>query len=156
MKKETGKPRYRWNGLAWILHRLALDLYQVPSEIEVKETHLAEQKLCPHGFVLADNVCGPCSEGRPMRMHSQEIAWIKLEVLKCALGIKSLGDKDLFERLESFYMGAYERGSQGYDESLLGAEERIASLTASLMEISREDPGGYFAAIADKALGNTT
>jgi len=23
--------------------------------------------LCPHGFVLADNVCGPCSEGRPNR-----------------------------------------------------------------------------------------
>lgn len=20
---------------------------------------------CPHGFVLADNVCGPCSKGRP-------------------------------------------------------------------------------------------
>ena len=23
--------------------------------------------LCPHGFVLADNICGPCSEGRPNR-----------------------------------------------------------------------------------------
>ena len=21
--------------------------------------------LCPHGFALADNICGPCSEGRP-------------------------------------------------------------------------------------------
>lgn len=25
------------------------------------------QALCPHGFVLADNTCGPCSEGRPTR-----------------------------------------------------------------------------------------
>jgi hypothetical protein len=25
--------------------------------------------LCPHGFVLADNTCGPCSEGRPNRLH---------------------------------------------------------------------------------------
>lgn len=24
-------------------------------------------ELCPHGFVLADNTCGPCSEGRPNR-----------------------------------------------------------------------------------------
>jgi hypothetical protein len=23
--------------------------------------------LCPHGFVLDDNTCGPCSEGRPNR-----------------------------------------------------------------------------------------
>lgn len=23
--------------------------------------------LCPHGMVLADDVCGPCSEGRPNR-----------------------------------------------------------------------------------------
>lgn len=25
------------------------------------------EPLCPHGMVLADNVCGPCSEGRPNR-----------------------------------------------------------------------------------------
>jgi len=24
-----------------------------------------EGELCPHGFVLAEMVCGPCSEGRP-------------------------------------------------------------------------------------------
>jgi hypothetical protein len=24
-------------------------------------------KLCPHGLPLAENICGPCSEGRPMR-----------------------------------------------------------------------------------------
>jgi hypothetical protein len=27
----------------------------------------ASQRLCPHGMPLADNVCGPCSEGRPNR-----------------------------------------------------------------------------------------
>lgn len=27
----------------------------------------AQQELCPHGFVLADNICGPCSEGRANR-----------------------------------------------------------------------------------------
>jgi hypothetical protein len=25
------------------------------------------EALCPHGFVVAENVCGPCSEGRPNR-----------------------------------------------------------------------------------------
>lgn len=25
----------------------------------------AVSALCPHGFVLAENICGPCSEGRP-------------------------------------------------------------------------------------------
>jgi hypothetical protein len=28
----------------------------------------APEALCPHGFVLADNLCGPCSEGRPNRV----------------------------------------------------------------------------------------
>jgi hypothetical protein len=27
----------------------------------------APETLCPHGLPLAENVCGPCSEGRPMR-----------------------------------------------------------------------------------------
>jgi hypothetical protein len=26
------------------------------------------REICPHGMVLADNVCGPCSEGRPNRI----------------------------------------------------------------------------------------
>lgn len=29
-------------------------------------------ELCPHGFVLADNTCGPCSEGRPNRTKGDE------------------------------------------------------------------------------------
>lgn len=27
--------------------------------------------LCPHGFVLSENVCGPCSEGRPNSPQSK-------------------------------------------------------------------------------------
>lgn len=32
----------------------------------------ADEALCPHGFVLADNVCGPCSEGRPNRRAADD------------------------------------------------------------------------------------
>jgi hypothetical protein len=35
---------------------------------------------------------------------------IKLAVLKVALGIKALEDKDLFETLEEFWISAYARG----------------------------------------------
>jgi len=31
---------------------------------------LETSALCPHGFVLAENTCGPCSEGRPNRKRS--------------------------------------------------------------------------------------
>lgn len=59
-------------------------------------------------------------------------AWVKLEILKCALGIKSLDDGELFKRLENFWAFAFERGSQGYDEHLLGAEAEIERLTKAL------------------------
>jgi hypothetical protein len=26
--------------------------------------------ICPHGFLLVDNVCGPCSKGEPNRPAS--------------------------------------------------------------------------------------
>lgn len=29
------------------------------------KTYVTTDELCPHGFVRAENVCGPCSEGRP-------------------------------------------------------------------------------------------
>lgn len=31
----------------------------------VESPSLETVALCPHGMPLADNVCGPCSEGRP-------------------------------------------------------------------------------------------
>jgi hypothetical protein len=31
-------------------------------------------ELCPHGYVLADNICGPCSEGRPNRRAEKTAA----------------------------------------------------------------------------------
>lgn len=34
--------------------------------INLREQNAAKG-FCPHGMVLADNVCGPCSEGRPNR-----------------------------------------------------------------------------------------
>lgn len=37
---------------------------------------LETSALCPHGMPLAENVCGPCSEGRPNRK----------ETLACPLG----------------------------------------------------------------------
>jgi hypothetical protein len=43
------------------------------------------------------------------------IADIKIEVLKVSLGIKSLEDKELFERLEQFWIDAYAKGRR--DES---------------------------------------
>jgi hypothetical protein len=40
--------------------------------------------LCPHGFALADNVCGPCSEGRPSK-PADEWAGIKE---RCEHGVR--------------------------------------------------------------------
>lgn len=42
---------------SWERYRAKID--ECPSE--------KSEPLCPHGMVLADNVCGPCSEGRPNR-----------------------------------------------------------------------------------------
>lgn len=28
--------------------------------------------ICPHGHPLADNTCGPCSKGRPMRTATEQ------------------------------------------------------------------------------------
>lgn len=33
--------------------------------VELEQKHKA--RLCPHGMPLAENICGPCSEGRPNR-----------------------------------------------------------------------------------------
>ena len=44
-----------------------------------------------------------------------DIAEVKIAVLQCALGIKSLEDKELFERLEQFWISAYARG-RGIDD----------------------------------------
>jgi hypothetical protein len=37
---------------------------------------------------------------------------VKIAVLRAALGIKSLEDKELFEKLEQFWYSAYQRGRQ--------------------------------------------
>lgn len=39
-----------------------------------------------------------------------DIADVKIAVLQCAMGIKSLQDKELFERLEKFWISAYALG----------------------------------------------
>jgi hypothetical protein len=39
-----------------------------------------------------------------------EVADIKIAVLQVALGIKSLEDKELFDKLEEFWISAYKRG----------------------------------------------
>lgn len=42
-----------WDTLAWLRNRMK-------AAVEPAER-------CPHGEILADNVCGPCSQGRPNR-----------------------------------------------------------------------------------------
>jgi hypothetical protein len=44
--------------------RDALSVIESNERLRAAETKSA---LCPHGLPLADNVCGPCSEGRPNR-----------------------------------------------------------------------------------------
>ncbi len=39
----------------------------------------AENVMCPHGLPLADNTCGPCSKGRPMRAPP-ECRWEEVDV----------------------------------------------------------------------------
>lgn len=39
--------------------------------IEVIKVKQSIDRLCPHGLVLADNICGPCSEGRPNSSTAQ-------------------------------------------------------------------------------------
>lgn len=46
----------------------ALKILSNQVELEQKRKRLAET-LCPHGMPLADNICGPCSEGRPNRVE---------------------------------------------------------------------------------------
>jgi hypothetical protein len=41
-----------------------------------------------------------------------EVADIKIEVLKLAMGIKSLEEPDLYLRLEDFWCSAYKRGAE--------------------------------------------
>lgn len=43
--------------------------YDLTREIFARRAENGEAR-CPHGFVLAENVCGPCSEGRPNRPAS--------------------------------------------------------------------------------------
>lgn len=35
---------------------------------EARKVATGKQALCPHGFAIADNICGPCSEGRPNKV----------------------------------------------------------------------------------------
>ncbi len=39
------------------------------------------QELCPHGHRISDNTCGPCSKGRPMKMHV-DYEWSKRQLDK--------------------------------------------------------------------------
>jgi hypothetical protein len=48
-----------------------------------------------------------------------DIADIKLAVLECAFGIKSLEDKELYEHLERFWADAYKRGSLDTGEAII-------------------------------------
>lgn len=36
------------------------------------DTPAPASELCPHGLPLADNICGPCSQGRPMKACKHE------------------------------------------------------------------------------------
>lgn len=36
------------------------------------ERERCSQALCPHGLPIADNTCGPCSEGRPNKVTAQQ------------------------------------------------------------------------------------
>lgn len=39
--------------------------------------------LCPHGMPLAENICGPCSQGRPNRPAVETAANLNAECLGC-------------------------------------------------------------------------
>jgi len=45
-------------------HKAWCDLFDGQDICTCGLTELLDTK-CPHGFVRAENVCGPCSEGRP-------------------------------------------------------------------------------------------
>lgn len=45
-----------------------------------------------------------------------EVADIKIAVLQVALGIKALEDKELFDKLEEFWVSAYKHGREDAKE----------------------------------------
>jgi hypothetical protein len=61
-----------------------------------------------------------------------EVADIKLDVLKLAMGIKSLEEPELYRRLEDFWCAAYKRGAEDTREQF------VTGLTAK----STENPLG--------------
>jgi hypothetical protein len=56
-----------------------------------------------------------------------DVGDIKIAVLQVAFGIKALEDKELFEKLEQFWISAYKQGCADTGEAVLQRAKQIGA-----------------------------
>lgn len=82
-----------------------------------------------------------------------EPADIKIAVLQVALGIKALEDKELFDKLEEFWISAYARGRADELRADYGATRHAAQVLSSPVETNRDKVlRGEVVKVSDKRL----
>lgn len=112
-------------------------------EMDTLMAAASARPLCPHGMVLADNVCGPCSKGKPNRPSASDSE---------QPAVKQGGDiASLIQRLrntpnwkrESFdhwkdCTSVYDRAPFEAADALAAAQQTIDRMRAKLLDQARE------------------
>lgn len=109
----------------------------------------ASRRLCPHGMPLADNVCGPCSEGRPNRCEPEH-PLSSGDAIACIAFVLHNPDTDEWPRVLRDSMHVIERMEeelleakrQRNDESRLRQAAERAAQEYTLRGWISPNPGG--------------